>query len=171
MYIWLGRTSIIELVRDLRVMNVLATFENYPTKIADLGMLTGLVCPVARPPAQKRKGAKLSQSICKISVVLHAKHILQLINIREIIWLCQTLPVDWVVSHRSCLFTRARFMSLARSKLRLCSANHWLIGQAQPELTPNRRQKIGPGKASDSGGGRQSCSETFQAAGGKRCLC
>ena len=86
------------------------------------------------------------------------------------------------------LMTWARFLSLAQSKLRLCSANHrpgywsnlpcdwpstaWayseqetgvssdyaqpitgqvtevtcpVIGQAQPELTPSKRQKTGPG--------------------------
>ena len=41
----------IELVPDLRVINVLAKFENDPWKIGDVGVLTGLVCPSARPPA------------------------------------------------------------------------------------------------------------------------
>ena len=41
----------IELVRDLRVINVLAKFENDPWKIVDVRVLTGLVCPAARPPA------------------------------------------------------------------------------------------------------------------------
>ena len=40
----------IELVRDLRVINVLAKFENDPWKIVDVRVLTGLVCPAARPP-------------------------------------------------------------------------------------------------------------------------
>ena len=39
----------IELVRDLRVINVLAKFENDPWKIMDVRVLTGLVCPPARP--------------------------------------------------------------------------------------------------------------------------
>ena len=39
----------IELVRDLRVINVLAKFENDPWKIMDVRVLTGLVCPAARP--------------------------------------------------------------------------------------------------------------------------
>ena len=38
-----------ELVRDLRVINVLAKFENDPWKIMDVRVLTGLVCPAARP--------------------------------------------------------------------------------------------------------------------------
>ena len=42
----------IELVRDLRVINVLPKFENDPWKIMDVGVLTGLVCPAARPPAR-----------------------------------------------------------------------------------------------------------------------
>ena len=42
----------IELVRDLRVINVLAKFENDPRKIMDVRVLTGLVCPAARPPAR-----------------------------------------------------------------------------------------------------------------------
>ena len=42
----------IELVRDLRVINVLAKFENDPWKIMDVRVLTGLVCPAARPPAR-----------------------------------------------------------------------------------------------------------------------
>ena len=41
----------IELVRDLRVINVLAKFENDPCKIMDVRVLTGLVCPAAHPPA------------------------------------------------------------------------------------------------------------------------
>ena len=50
--------------------------------------------------------------------------------------------------------TWARFLSLARSKLRQCSANHrpgyWsevtcpVIGWAQPELTLSKREKTGP---------------------------
>ena len=44
----------IELVRDLWVINVLAKFENDPWKIMDVRVLTGLVCPAAqaRPPAR-----------------------------------------------------------------------------------------------------------------------
>ena len=38
-----------ELVRDLMVINVLAKFENDPWKIMDVRVLTGLVCPAARP--------------------------------------------------------------------------------------------------------------------------
>ena len=40
----------IELVRDLRVINVLAKFENDPWKIMDVRVLTGLVCPAPPPP-------------------------------------------------------------------------------------------------------------------------
>ena len=43
----------IELVWDLRVMNVLARFENDPWKIMGVRVLTGLVLPAAHPPAQK----------------------------------------------------------------------------------------------------------------------
>ena len=39
----------IEIVRDLRAINVLAKFENDPWKIVDVRVLTGLVCPAARP--------------------------------------------------------------------------------------------------------------------------
>ena len=42
----------IELVRDLRAINVLAKFENDPWKIMDVRVSTGLVCPAARPPAR-----------------------------------------------------------------------------------------------------------------------
>ena len=42
----------IELVRDLKVINVLAKFENDPWKIMDVRVLTGLVCPAAHPPAR-----------------------------------------------------------------------------------------------------------------------
>ena len=42
----------IELVRDLRVINVLAKFENDLWKIMDVRVLTGLVCPAARPPVR-----------------------------------------------------------------------------------------------------------------------
>ena len=51
-HIQLGRTSMIEFVRDLRVINVVAKFENDPWKSMDVRVLTGLVCPAARPPAQ-----------------------------------------------------------------------------------------------------------------------
>ena len=40
----------IELVRDLRVINVIARFENDPWKTMDARVLTGLVCPVINPP-------------------------------------------------------------------------------------------------------------------------
>ena len=39
----------IELVRDLRVINVLAKFENDLWKIMHVRVLMGLVCPAARP--------------------------------------------------------------------------------------------------------------------------
>ena len=42
----------IEFVRDLRAINVLAKFENDPWKIVDVRVLTGLVCPAALPPAR-----------------------------------------------------------------------------------------------------------------------
>ena len=42
----------IELVRDLRVINFLAKFENDPWKIVDVRVLTGLVCPAAHPPTR-----------------------------------------------------------------------------------------------------------------------
>ena len=38
----------IEIVRDLRAINVLAKFENDLWKIVDVRVLTGLVCPAAR---------------------------------------------------------------------------------------------------------------------------
>ena len=44
----------IELVRDLRVINVLAKFENDPWKSMEVRVLTGLVCPAARPPTRSR---------------------------------------------------------------------------------------------------------------------
>ena len=40
----------IELVRDVRVINVLAMLENEPCNIMDVRVLTGLVCPAAHPP-------------------------------------------------------------------------------------------------------------------------
>ena len=40
----------IELVWDLGVINVLAKLETDPWKIMDVTVLTGLVCPAARPP-------------------------------------------------------------------------------------------------------------------------
>ena len=65
----------IELVRDLRAINVLAKFENDPWKIMDVRVLTGLVCPAARPPARplgvrqypgalKGCGVKITQKSC-----------------------------------------------------------------------------------------------------------
>ena len=48
----------IKLVQDLRVINVLAKFENDPWKIMDVRVLTGLVCPVFRPPAAHPLGLR-----------------------------------------------------------------------------------------------------------------
>ena len=42
----------INLVRDFRVINVLAKFEYDLWKIMDVKVLTGFVCPAARPPAR-----------------------------------------------------------------------------------------------------------------------
>ena len=47
----------IKLVPDLRVINVLAKFENDPWKIVDVRVLTGLVCPAARPPSRSMDGS------------------------------------------------------------------------------------------------------------------
>ena len=47
----------IELVPDLRVINVLAKFENDPWKIMDVSVLTELVCPAARPGDGQYPGA------------------------------------------------------------------------------------------------------------------
>ena len=44
----------IELIRDLRAINVLAKFENDPWKIVDVRVLTGLVCPAARPLGRRQ---------------------------------------------------------------------------------------------------------------------
>ena len=44
----------IELVWDLRVIIVLAKFENDPWKITDVRVLTGLVCPAARPLGRRQ---------------------------------------------------------------------------------------------------------------------
>ena len=44
----------IELVRDLRVINVLAQFEIDPWKIMDVRVLTGLVFPATRPLGRKQ---------------------------------------------------------------------------------------------------------------------
>ena len=44
----------IELVWDLRAINVLAKFENDPWKIVDVRVLTGLVCPAARPLGRRQ---------------------------------------------------------------------------------------------------------------------
>ena len=66
----------IELVRDLRVMNMLAKFENDPWKIMDVRVLTGLVWPAARPlevrqypGARKGCGVK-KQSIQNVLVIM-----------------------------------------------------------------------------------------------------
>ena len=42
----------IELVRYLRVINVLAKVENDPWKIMDVRVLTGPLCPATPPPAR-----------------------------------------------------------------------------------------------------------------------
>ena len=44
----------IELVRDLRVINVFAKFENDPWQIMDVSVLTVRVCPAARPPGRRQ---------------------------------------------------------------------------------------------------------------------
>ena len=44
----------IVLVRDLGTINVLAKFENDPWIIIDVRVLTGLVCPAARPLGRRQ---------------------------------------------------------------------------------------------------------------------
>ena len=62
----------IELVRDLRTINVLAKFENDPWKIMDVRVLTGLVCPAARPPARPpARGTTIPRSLkgCGVKMI------------------------------------------------------------------------------------------------------
>ena len=77
---------------------------------------------------ERERGMKLSQSLCKISAVLHVKHILQLMNRDEVIWLCQALSMHWVVSHRSFLFTRKSLSFKLRPSrqpvVKKCLKNH-----------------------------------------------
>ena len=49
----------IELVRYLRVINILAKFENDAWKIIDVRVLTGPLCPTTRAPA--RSGDDISR--------------------------------------------------------------------------------------------------------------
>ena len=56
----------IELVRDHRVVNVLAKFENDPQKIMDVRVLTGLVCPATRPPGRRQYPGALKGSRVKM---------------------------------------------------------------------------------------------------------
>ena len=60
----------IELVRDLRAINVLAKFENDPWKIVDVRVLTGLVCPAARPPGRRQYPGALKG--CGLKIILQA---------------------------------------------------------------------------------------------------
>ena len=68
----------IELVRDLRVINVLAKFENDPWKITDMRVLMGACLP-CRPPAwattipqspQGLRGNKTSFDTCRVAIVI-----------------------------------------------------------------------------------------------------
>ena len=60
----------IELVRDLRVINVLAKFEIDPWKIMDVRVLTGLVCPAARPLGVRQYPGALKGCGVKIAFLL-----------------------------------------------------------------------------------------------------
>ena len=62
----------IELVRDLRVVNVLAKFENDPWKIMNVRVLTGLACPPAHPlRVRQYTGALRGCGVKKIGTKLH----------------------------------------------------------------------------------------------------
>ena len=64
----------IELVRDLRAINVLAKFENDPWKIVDVRVLTGLFCPAARPLGRRQYPGALDS--CGVKMYLYLiKHI------------------------------------------------------------------------------------------------
>ena len=53
----------IKVIQDLRVINVLAKFEDDPWKIMDVRVLTGQVCPAARSPARlPARGTTIPQS-------------------------------------------------------------------------------------------------------------
>ena len=58
----------IELVRDLRQINVLAKYENDPWKIMDVRVLTGLVCPAA-PPLGVRQYAEAFKG-CGVKILV-----------------------------------------------------------------------------------------------------
>ena len=67
----------IELVRDLRVINVLAKFENDPWKIMDMRVLTGLVCPAARPPARPLGVRQYSETTWAVGIAQLTHHEVQ----------------------------------------------------------------------------------------------
>ena len=63
----------IELVRDHRAINVLAKFENDPWKIVEVRVLTGLVCPAARPLGRRQYPGALKG--CGVKSSLHCMEI------------------------------------------------------------------------------------------------
>ena len=63
----------IELVRDLRVINVLAKSENDPWKIMDVRVLTGLVCPAARPPDDNTPEPLRAEGLKGVRVLCNAQ--------------------------------------------------------------------------------------------------
>ena len=77
----------IEHVWDLRVINVLAKFENDPWKSMDVRVLTGLVCPAARPLGVRQYPGALKG----VSLTKNTKSALLLLTL-------ETVP--WIQSHK-----------------------------------------------------------------------
>ena len=85
----------IELVRDLRVINVFAKFENDPWKIMEVRVLTGLVCPAARPLGVRQYPGALKRCGVKIyHVISHpSPNFNGLVVMHEMVYLYHKIPV------------------------------------------------------------------------------
>ena len=86
-HFWWGRASIIELVRDLRAMNVLTTFQNDPWKFADVRALTVIF---------HVRSWKMRNKIAVLVIIKKTEHIL--INIVNPTFVLNLVTLAWNMS-------------------------------------------------------------------------
>ena len=96
----------IELIWDLRVINVLAKFQNDPWKIMDVRVLTGLVCPAALLPTRPLGRGQHPGALkgCVVKIILN--------NVKVYHKILNTDNVSTNLNNTYCLFCLIHFYSI-----------------------------------------------------------